>query len=286
MNTGSQYNTSYDSQSNRSDNQSNRAADLTDAVVDTMVRWPMRVTGATVDFMLQGVRQMTGGGGNSGSGSGNYSSSSSSTYGSGSGSSSQSGNTGSNSGFSSLFSNQSSGTFDQDLSGDDLKYVIWSIVFTKPGYECILQKQQEELVNYAADSSTYAAVKIAKFLDSARHGHSEKPEDWRERGYPSEPEKTRARKEKESTTIITTPSSTTVASSVGAAPSMEARNQGTVGNDRERRDQKESGDKGWRIPAEDQKYITFLYKVERRLQKQEETTRVERVTVERNTRVV
>jgi hypothetical protein len=74
-----------------------------------------------------------------------------------------------NAGWTSLFSNQTSGTFDQDLSGDDLKYVIWSIVFTKPGYECILQKQQEELVNYSADGSTYAAVKIAKYLDGARH---------------------------------------------------------------------------------------------------------------------
>ena len=45
-------------------------------------------------------------------------------------------------------------------------------------------------------------------------------------------------------------------------------------------------DKGWRVPAEDQKYIAFLYRVDRRLARQEDVTRVDRVTVERGTRVV
>jgi len=171
-----------------------------------------------------------------------------------------------------MFSNQTSGTFDQDLSGDDLKYVIWSILFNKPGYECILQKQQEELVNYSADASTFAAVKIARFLDSARHGHADRPEGWRERGYPSDAQKGKSnRNEKESTTVITTPGSTTISSSMDA--DSRTNNNAT-------------SDKGWRIPSEDQKYICFVYRVERRMPKQEETTRVERVTVERGTRVI
>ena len=160
---------------------------------------------------------------------------------------------------------------DQDLGGDDLKYVIWSIVFTKPGYECILQKQQEELVNYSADGNTYAAVKIARFLDGARHGHVERPELWNERGYPGQTDKTTSAGRRESTTVISTPGSTTagVSSSSGAeAPSSR------------------ESHKGWRIPSEDQKYISFLYRVDRRLPKQEEVTRVERVTVERGTRVI
>jgi len=275
MNNGTQYSSTYSNSSGGGSN--SNSSNLTDAVVDTMVRWPMRMTGATVDLMLRGMQSMTsmtGGGGRSSSNGSNTSSSSSSWD---SGNSSSGSNTGSNSnsGWTSLFSNQTSGTFDQDLSGDDLKYVIWSIVFTKPGYECILQKQQEELVNYSADSSTYAAVKIAKFLDSARHGHADRPEMWSERGYPSDASKPKSNR-KESTTIITTPSSTTVAASSTGGDARSANDD--KGNDK--------NEKGWRIPAEDQKFITFLYRVDRRMPKQEETTRVERVTVERGTRVV
>src|SRR5262245_5076234 len=40
---------------------------------------------------------------------------------------------------------------NQDLSGSDLKYVVWSIVFTKPGYEAVLEPMQSELINYSPD---------------------------------------------------------------------------------------------------------------------------------------
>lgn len=264
MNNGTQNSSNYS-------NPSSAGSNLTDAVVDTMVRWPMRMTGATVDFMLQGVRQMTGSGGSRTMGAG-YSNGSSATYESTTSSSGPSSSAGSGSGWTSLFTGGSaSGTFDQDLSGDDLKYVIWSIVFTKPGYECILQTQQEELVNYAADSNTYAAVKIAKFLDSARHGHSDKPEAWGDGGYAGDTTKGKSGR-KESTTVASTPNSTSVSVTSGS----ESRANAGSGDH----------DKGWRIPPEDQKYIAFLYKVDRRLPRQEEVTRVERVTVERNTRVV
>jgi len=266
MNNGAQ--SGYSNSSGSNSNSSN----LTDAVVDTMVRWPMRMTGATVDLMIRGMQTMTGAGRSGGSTSGSNTSSSSSWDSSSSSSGGSSTGSNANSGWTSMFSNQTSGTFDQDLSGDDLKYVIWSILFTKPGYECILQKQQEELVNYSADSSTFAAVKIARFLDSARHGHADRPDAWSERGYPSDAQKGKSnRKEKESTTVITTPGSTTIASSIDA----DARSSSS-----------DKSDKGWRIPSEDQKYICFVYRVERRMPKQEETTRVERVTVERGTRVI
>lgn len=260
MNNGTHY-SSYQ-------NQSSSDSGLTDAVVDTMVRWPMRMTGATMDLMIQGVQRMTGGTPR-GAGAAQRPNGSHTTYES---TSATAPARSSGSSWTSMFSGSSSGTFDQDLSGDDLKYVIWSIVFTKPGYECILQKQQEELVNYAADPNTYAAVKIAKFLESARHGHSDTPEAWRDRGYPNEPSRAKAAR-KESTTIVATPGSTTVSAS---ASSGEARTAGGGG----------AQEKGWRIPPEDQKYIVFLYKVDRRLPRQEEVRQVERVTVERDTRVV
>ena len=230
-------------------NRSSSASGMTDAAMDLMFRWPMRVTNATMDLLAQGVQAITGGSGSSRShrnGSSMSYESSSSTTGSSSGSGV--GSVGSRIG--SFFSGSSSGTFDQDLDTDDLKYVIWSIVFTKPGHETILQKQQEELVNYAADGNTFAAMKIARFVDGARHGHAEKPASWEERGYLKE-----------------------------STPGKESAHIG------EGSDKPAKG--GWRIPAEDQKYICFLYKVERRLPRQEETVRVERVTtVERNTRVV
>lgn len=267
MNNG----TYYSGYANSSGSSSN-ATNLTDAVVDTIVLWPMRMTGAAVDMMIRGAQSMTGTGRRVSSN--GYSAS---TYDSATMSSGSSANASNraNAGWTSLFSSQTSGTFDQDLSGDDLKYVIWSIVFTKPGHECILQKQQEELVNYSADSSTYAAVKIAKFLDSARHGHSERPETWSERGYPEDPSKSKGSSRKESTSVISTPGSTTIAAS---SRGDEARTSSPNMNDK--------NEHGWRIPPEDQKYICFLYRVERRMPRQEEVTRVERVTVERNTRVV
>jgi hypothetical protein len=239
MNNGTQYSGTYSSTS-----VADASSNLTDAVVDTMVRWPMRMTGAAVDLMIRGAQSMTGSGRSSTSNGYSSSSSYDSTR------SSAPSSSGSKSGWSTFFNSQTSGTFDQDLSGDDLKYVIWSIVFSKPGYECILQKQQEELVNYSADSSTYAAVKIAKFLDSARHGHSDRPEGWGDKGYPADSSKPKS-----------------------SGPS-------------ENRASSSEQEKGWRIPPEDQKYICFLYRVDRRIPRQEEVTRVERVTVERNTRIV
>jgi hypothetical protein len=244
-------------------------SNITDAVVDTMVRWPIRMTGATMDFMLQGVQRVasaTRDGMSSGVSSGTQDASASAS----STSSRTSGSTAS--GWTSLFSGSSGTMLDQDLSGDDLKYVIWSIVFTKPGYECILQTQQEELVSYAADGNAYAAVKIAQFLDGARHGHVQKPAAWSDR-YPAPMNGSRATRE-ETTTVITTPASTTATvSATGKGAAKE-----TSGAS--------AGEKGWRVPPEDQKYITFLYRVDRRLARQEEVTRVDRVTVERGTRIV
>jgi hypothetical protein len=203
-------------------------ASLTDTVVDTLVRWPMRVTEATMDYVLQGVQRMTGSPQTNGADrSSTYESTSSSSSGVSAGSS-----------WTSAFSG------DQDLSGNDLKHVFWSIVFTKPGHETVLQPQQEELVNYSADANTYAATKIARLLDNARHGHVEKPAAWT--NYPSTP---------------STPSTSSTPSTL-------------------------SNDKGWRIPSEDQKYVVLLYRVERRLPRQQEVRRIEHITVERDTRVV
>ena len=91
-------------------------------------------------------------------------------------------------------------------------------------------------------------MKIAKFLEPARNGRVEKPETWTERGYLTDQGQGVSRRPE-------------------AAPSGG---------------KQDNPERSWRIPAEDQRYITFLYRVERRIPKQEaEVTRVERVTIER-----
>ncbi len=133
-----------------------------------------------------------------------------------------------------------------------MKYVIWSIVFTKPDFECVLEPRHDDLVNYSAEGASFAALKIAKFLERARHGHIAKPESWGERYPPS------AGRRGETTNVAPARNSTADAAAGTTAASSE---------------------RGWRIPVEDQKYITFLYRVDRRLPKQE--AEVERVTIER-----
>jgi hypothetical protein len=147
---------------------------------------------------------------------------------------------------------------DQDLSGEDLKYVQWTIIFTKPGYETVLEPMRSDLVNYSTDSSSYAAIRIAKFLDRARFGKVEKPHAWVEHDYPSSHRfdvkvDTKGEGSKHETKIETREEQTSKAEQ-----------------------------KGWRIPSDDAKYVQFLYRVEWRLpRQQDEATRVERVTVER-----
>jgi hypothetical protein len=230
----------------------------TSALVDSveqMVKLPFQMTGATWDFMMQGVRNLTGGSAETEAG---YSASTTMNT--------SSNSSGSNTGATSTTGTLSSlMTSNQDLSGDDLKYVVWSIVFTKPGYECVLEPQQSEIVNYSADGSTFAALKIAKVLEKARNGRLEKNDAWVERNYPAESAKATERR----TEVTSSGSDTTVVASTSASQTTE-----TTSNSRER---------GWRIPGEDQKFITFIYRVDWRLPKQEETVRVERVTIERNT---
>jgi len=243
----------------------NTASGATSELVNAagqMAKLPFQMTGATWDLMMAGVRNIAGG-------SSDANNSSSTDY-----RNSQSGSsdswTGSNTGGSSsgVISNadcnsnitSTVASNNTDLSGDDLKYVVWSIVFTKPGFECVLEPQRTEIVNYSADRATFAALKIAKFLERARHGHVDRSEVWNEHNYPAEPQKAAERR----TDIITSAGSETTVASTTATE--------TSGRER-----------GWRIPQEDQKFITFIYRVDWRIPKQDDVVRVERVTIERGT---
>jgi hypothetical protein len=234
--------------------------------IDQMIRWPFWFTGATMDLMLQGMERMTGQtnrtmgtDGPNGGGMGTHGGGSAgmSAGASGSGSNWSAGmnvgtSAGKNQGQSQSQGSASTGD-DQDLSGDDLKYVLWSILFCKPGYETVLEPLQADIVAYNADGASYAAVKIAKYLEKARNGRTERPQLWAEKEYP---QGSSASRRSEPANIV-------------------GGNQSASGSNNER---------GWRIPAEDHKYIKFVYRVERRLPKEEpEVTRVERVTIERGT---
>lgn len=52
---------------------------------------------------------------------------------------------------------------DQDLGGDDLKYVTYSILFTKRDYEATLEQQREFLVNYSTDGASFASRMMMQF---------------------------------------------------------------------------------------------------------------------------
>jgi len=228
-----------DTEDPRGENGTARAGTSIVNSVDQMVKLPLQMTGATWDFMMQGMRNMTGTGRQPRTTEQNSMMSPEQ-------SGLRSGPTPSNAPRESQTQAPGERTSCDDLGGDDLKYVTWSLIFTKPGFECVLEPQRSELVNYDADVSSFAAVKIAKFLDRARHGHVEKTESWRDQNYPPDYARTESRAD---------------------APG----------------DASTSSDRGWRIPADDQKYIMFLHRVEWRLPKQEDVTRVERVTIERGT---
>jgi hypothetical protein len=110
---------------------------------------------------------------------------------------------------------------DQDLSGDDLKYVSYSILFTKPDYEATLEKVDYELLNYSTNGGSFGGLRIAKFFEKLSDPQRgvQRPQVWVDHNYPP--------------------------------PS------------------KVTDDKHWTLPGDDEKYITFIYRVESRMPRQE-----------------
>ena len=108
---------------------------------------------------------------------------------------------------------------DQDLSGDDLKYVSYSILFTKRDLEATLEEQKEELVSYPTNGGSYGGLKIAHFMSKVARGEVRRPDTWRGPGNNYPP---------------------------------GARGENFTG-----------------IPTEDERYITFVYEVVRRIHREE-----------------
>lgn len=104
---------------------------------------------------------------------------------------------------------------DQDLGGTDLKYIGFSIVFTKGDLEATLEQQEEDLVNYSTDGASYGAIQIARFFGRVERNEITRPAVWRENSYPPDA----------------------------------------------------IDDTHWELPAEDRRYVSFIYSVDRRLDK-------------------
>ena len=73
---------------------------------------------------------------------------------------------------------------DKDLSGDDLKYVSYSVIFTKRDFEATLQGEREELVDWATDEGGFAALKISDFLTRLAERPRQIPFEWRGGNHP------------------------------------------------------------------------------------------------------
>jgi hypothetical protein len=67
---------------------------------------------------------------------------------------------------------------DEDLSGDDLKYVNYAIYFTKRDFETALQEQQEELVDYATNVASFAGIKLVDFFERVESQGIPWPTAW------------------------------------------------------------------------------------------------------------
>lgn len=84
---------------------------------------------------------------------------------------------------------------DQDLSGDDLKSISYSILFTKRDYEATLEKDANDLVAYSTDPGSYGGLRIARFMKRMEEGRTkphravELPPKWRDdTSYPPDTE--------------------------------------------------------------------------------------------------
>jgi len=73
---------------------------------------------------------------------------------------------------------------NQDLSGDDLKDVRYSILFTKRDLETPLKGETLDVVNYSTTGGSYGAIKIGDFLEEIAKNGADRPQVWKDNKYP------------------------------------------------------------------------------------------------------
>jgi hypothetical protein len=69
---------------------------------------------------------------------------------------------------------------DEDLGGDDIKLVSYTILFTKRDFEVVLQTERQ-VIDYATDGGSFAGLKVAKFMEHLRRNGIPWPSAWKER---------------------------------------------------------------------------------------------------------
>jgi hypothetical protein len=75
-----------------------------------------------------------------------------------------------------------------DLSGDDLKVVRYSIIFTKRDFETTLQAERIEIVAYPTSGASFGGIMIAQFLGDLSRDGIPWPRAWTERPSDNYPE--------------------------------------------------------------------------------------------------
>jgi restriction system protein len=69
------------------------------------------------------------------------------------------------------------------LVEDEIKRVTYTILFSKPDYEAVLE-QGDELIDYATNGASLGALKVADFLRRVQQGKVSRPQVWRDKHYP------------------------------------------------------------------------------------------------------
>jgi hypothetical protein len=74
---------------------------------------------------------------------------------------------------------------DRDLRDDMLKLVRYKILFVRREYEAAFP-EQEDLIEDNMDSTSFAAWKVAEFIQELHRGDTAVPRRWRDRKYPGD----------------------------------------------------------------------------------------------------
>jgi len=79
-------------------------------------------------------------------------------------------------------------TMDADMSGDDVKVVRHSIIFTKRDFETALQAEQTEIVAYSTNGASFGGIKMAQFFSHLSRDGIPWPRAWKDRPSDAYPE--------------------------------------------------------------------------------------------------
>jgi hypothetical protein len=71
---------------------------------------------------------------------------------------------------------------DQDLSGDDIKYIDYWIVFTKPDLVATLEAVLSYPVDYSTNGGSLGGLKVGQFMGKVAQHQVTRPTKWKQPG--------------------------------------------------------------------------------------------------------